>query len=330
MPSLRRPPSPDPAVHRRLAVLLPAPVGWVPGGPGPAGPRVGGHGADEVGGHGEDSGEDSGGGSGDAWGTGLPGEEAVRDRWVRDGPSDASAVAPDGPSAVPAAPGAATRPGDARHGAGGGTGVLDAWRAARVDPGRRGLVVLALVGLLAAALSAGVVLRGRPSPVPAPDVVRSGAPVPGSAGGASPGPGGEVVVSVGGRVAHPGLLRLPAGSRVDDAVRAAGGAAPDADLTGLNLARRLVDGEQVLVGVPPGTGVAAPGGAGGAGARGLVDLNTATTADLDALPGVGPVLAQRIVDWRTEHGRFGSVDQLREVEGIGESKYAQIKAKVAV
>jgi competence protein ComEA len=121
-------------------------------------------------------------------------------------------------------------------------------------------------------------------------------------------------------------VRLPLGSRVDDAVRAAGGALPGATYDGLNRARKLSDGEQVLVGVPAPAGTAATGSAGG----GLVDLNTADVTALDSLPGIGPVLAQKIVDWRTEHGRFASVDQLREVSGIGESKFAAVKGKVRV
>jgi competence protein ComEA len=119
-------------------------------------------------------------------------------------------------------------------------------------------------------------------------------------------------------------VRLPPGSRVDDALRAAGGATAPIGL--LNLARRVVDGEQVLVGIAGGP----PGTTAGSAAAALLDLNTATAEQLDGLPGIGPVLAERIVDWRTEHGRFGSVDQLREVPGIGESKYAQVKAKVSV
>jgi competence protein ComEA len=109
----------------------------------------------------------------------------------------------------------------------------------------------------------------------------------------------------------------------------------DPDAIGLlNLARVLVDGEQVLVGVepPPGSapaaGVAAAPGAGPA--AGPLDLNAATASDLDALPGIGPVLAQRIVDWRTSNGRFASVDQLREVTGIGEAKYQELVTKVVV
>ena len=190
--------------------------------------------------------------------------------------------------------------------------------ALRLDPGRRGVVALAVVALAAALVAGLVVLRGRPVEVAAPAVDRPGVPM-----GESPASTGEVVVSVAGKVRRPGLVRLPAGSRVDDAVRAAGG--PTASLGLLNLARRLVDGEQVLVGIAG----AAAGGAGVTGSS-LLDLNTATADALDGLPGIGPVLAERIVDWRTEHGRFASVDQLREVPGIGESKYGQLKAKVTV
>ncbi len=201
---------------------------------------------------------------------------------------------------------------------------LDRWRQGRLDPGRRGAAALALVAVVAAVVAGLVVLRSRPHEVAPPPVVRAGVPVVG--GTSPPPPAREVVVSVGGKVVRPGLLRLPAGSRVDDALRAVGGAAPGADLTGLNLARPLVDGEQVLVGVPPAGPAAVTGGTG----AGPLDLNAATVEQLDALPGIGPVLAQKIVDWRTEHGRFGSVDQLREVSGIGESKYASVKAKVRV
>jgi competence protein ComEA len=120
---------------------------------------------------------------------------------------------------------------------------------------------------------------------------------------------------------------------VIDALRAAGGPLPGADLQTLNLARKLTDGELVAVGVPgpaPAAG-ADPGGAGGAGGpTGPVDLNTATLAELDTLPGVGPVLAQRILDWRTAHGQFASVDQLADVPGIGESRMAQLRDLVRV
>jgi competence protein ComEA len=196
----------------------------------------------------------------------------------------------------------------------------------RLDPGRRAAAALVVAALLAAVVAGGFVLRGRPQEVVVPQVVATGTPLPGAP--VAPTPATEVVVAVAGEVARPGLVRLSAGSRVDDAVRAAGGVVAGADVGLLNLARKLVDGEQVLVGVdaPPGTAPAAAA----APAGGPVDLNTATVADLDALPGIGPVLAQRIVDWRTEHGRFASVEQLREVTGIGESKYADLEAEVAV
>ena len=209
----------------------------------------------------------------------------------------------------------------------------------RIDPGRRGAAALVVAALLAAVVAGGFVLRGRPQEVVVPEVVTTGAPLPGtSAAPTAPdapddpdAPGAEVVVAVAGKVVRPGLVRLPAGSRVDDAVRAAGGVAAGADPGLLNLARKLVDGEQVLVGVdPPPGGAPAAAGDGPVAADGPVDLNAATVADLDALPGIGPVLAQRIVDWRTEHGRFESVDQLREVTGIGESKYADVAPEVAV
>jgi competence protein ComEA len=169
------------------------------------------------------------------------------------------------------------------------------------------------------------------SPVVAPPPA---AAVPGAALPASTAP--EVVVDVEGRVPTPGLVRLPAGSRVDDAVRAAGGPGDSADLTRLNLARPLVDGEQVLVPAPgdpapppaPAAGTAA--GAPPPAAAGPVPLATATLADLDALPGVGPVLAQRILDWRTQHGGFSSVDELGEVSGIGDVLMERLRPLVVV
>jgi competence protein ComEA len=194
--------------------------------------------------------------------------------------------------------------------------VPEPLRGGRWDPGRRGLVALGTVAAAGALVAGFVLLRGRPHEI-APPPVTGGAVATTTAGPA-------VVVDVDGKVRRPGLVRLPSGSRVDDAVRAAGGPLPGASLAGLNLARKLMDGEQVLVGVAPA------GGAAGAATDGdaRVDLNAADVAALDGLPGIGPVLAQHIVDWRTEHGRFASIDQLREVPGIGESKYASLKNKV--
>lgn len=151
---------------------------------------------------------------------------------------------------------------------------------------------------------------------------------------------GLVVVHVVGQVASPGLVSVVEGARVADALAAAGGTLPDADVAALNLARTVVDGEQVVVprpgealppvGSAPGTvaGAAPAGGAGAAG--GVVDLNAADAAALDALPGIGPVLAERIVAWRAEHGRFTSVDELGEVSGIGPSTLDDLRDMVRV
>ena len=133
--------------------------------------------------------------------------------------------------------------------------------------------------------------------------------------GAAPVEAPEVVVHVVGQVLQPGLVHLPAGARIADAIDAAGGAGPEADLAAVNLARVVTDGEQVVVPRPGEQ----PQSAGGPGGDPTVDLNAAAIADLDTLPGIGPVLAQRIVDWRTEHGAFTAVDELAEVRGIGSS-----------
>lgn len=194
-----------------------------------------------------------------------------------------------------------------------------------IDPGRRGVAALALVAILSVALTVGVIWRGRARPVvvAAPTVTATGVV----------GPAGEVVVDVAGAVRRPGLVRLPLGARVADAIAAAGGVRPGATTAGLNLARRVADGEQVVV-LPPGTAAppgAAPRSSTSSGSvSGRLDLNSATAEQLDALPGVGPVTAQRIIAWRTEHGRFASVNQLREIAGIGEKRFAALRELVAV
>lgn len=142
---------------------------------------------------------------------------------------------------------------------------------------------------------------------------------------------GEVVVDVAGKVRRPGIVRLPVGSRVVDALEAAGGPRRGVDLSGLNLARVLIDGEQVLVGLPtpPGPAAAAAPGAAPAGGT-LVNLNTATQTELETLPGIGPVTATSILQWRTEHGAFSSVDELLEVSGIGEATLAEVAPHVTI
>jgi competence protein ComEA len=125
-------------------------------------------------------------------------------------------------------------------------------------------------------------------------------------------------------------VRVPKGSRVIDALEAAGGALPGAQTAGLNLARVLTDGEQILVGVPPPAGSPQTTAAAGSVPTGPLDLNTATLDQLEELPGVGPVLAQRILDYRLKQGRFTSVDELRQVSGIGDQRFAELKDLVRV
>jgi competence protein ComEA len=143
-----------------------------------------------------------------------------------------------------------------------------------------------------------------------------------------------IVVDIEGKVAKPGVIHLPAGARVMDALRAAGGALPGIDLAPLNQARALNDGEQVVVGAPAGSAIsggapspAAPrsGSHGKVRPTAPIHLNTATADQLEELPGVGPALAQRILDWRSEHGQFSSAGQLQEVRGLGASKYAALR-----
>jgi competence protein ComEA len=150
------------------------------------------------------------------------------------------------------------------------------------------------------------------------------------------------VVDVAGWVRHPGVYRLHVGDRVIDAIDLAGGAKPRADLTSLNLAALLTDGEQIIVyrigsagAAPPGGGstIITGSGAGTSGASGsgdLVNLNTATLDQLESLPGIGPVLAQKILDYRTEHGPFKTIEGLMDVSGIGDKRFAELKPHITV
>jgi competence protein ComEA len=226
--------------------------------------------------------------------------------------------------------------------------VPAAWLRARVDPGRPGATALALVAAVAAVVAAVGVWFERPRAEPVPELpavtvsaaetAASVAPVPAAAttAAAPTAPPALLVVSVSGKVHRPGLVEVPEGARVADVLEAAGGALPGTDVNGRNLARRVADGEQVAVGVPaapdaaPAPAPGAPQPAVGGAPAGKVDLNAATVEQLDTLPGVGPVTAQRIIEWRTRNGRFTRVEQLREIEGIGERRFAQLREMVTM
>src|SRR4051812_33442411 len=170
---------------------------------------------------------------------------------------------------------------------------------------------------------------GEPAPA-APAAIRVQDDGSGGGGG---GGGGMVVVHVAGAVRDAGVYRLRAGARVDDALARAGGATPRADLSQVNLAAKVEDGRQVLV-PRRVAAAAAPAATGTATAPGQpavpVNLNTATLEQLDTLPGVGPATAQKILDYRQEHGGFGSVDELGEVPGIGDVRLAALRDQVRV
>ncbi|MFR9751560.1 ComEA family DNA-binding protein [Nocardia sp. 004] len=248
--------------------------------------------------------------------------------------------------------------------------IPERFRGMRLDPGSRGVRVLALVGLAAMVIAGVVVFLERPitqpvPPVPAimpavatdlPDAAWPEHAVagPGTAS-VSTAPSGaaiagqqaaDLVVSVVGLVHRAGLIRLHPGARVADALAAAGGTREGADTSGLNLAQRLADGDQIMVG-PAGADTGLPqtgsttissGGLPLSAAEpgrlptpaGKVDLNAASEAELDALPGVGPVTSGAIIAWRTAHGRFTSVEQLGEVDGIGPVRLARLRDLVTV
>ena len=207
------------------------------------------------------------------------------------------------------------------------------------------VAVVAVVAALAVGLAAWWAVRDQARAVPvapaahesagSPGTSEPLAPVVSSDAGGSGASGGtdageELVVDVAGKVRRPGIAVLPPGSRVVDALDAAGGARRGVDLTSLNLARPVVDGEQILVGVAPVAGVAGTVDAPAPDGATLVNLNTADQAALDTLPGVGPVTADAILAWRDANGAFTSVDELLEVDGIGEATLADLAPLVTL
>ena len=179
-----------------------------------------------------------------------------------------------------------------------------------------GLLVVALAGLGVRHLRAGT-----------PHAALAVAPIRVSPASARPRVAPGAVVDVEGAVRRPGLVRLPAGSRVADAVARAGGVTRRADRSGVNFAAPVSDGQQVLVPLRGAAG-SALSPSGGAASGGPVSLSSATAEQLDALPGVGPVTAQKIVDYRTQHGSFHSVDELDAIPGIGPARLADLRALV--
>jgi competence protein ComEA len=177
---------------------------------------------------------------------------------------------------------------------------------------------------------------------PAPAGARQGGE-PGATGTSGPSAGATVLVQVAGEVVHPGVYQVAAGARVQDAVARAGGLTSRADQAGINLVAKVADGQQVIVprrgaaaGAQAGAGGAGPGAGGTAGSGGAagaggakVSLGSATVQQLDSIDGIGPTLAQRIVAYRQQHGGFSSVDELRQVDGIGEKRFQSLRAAVA-
>jgi competence protein ComEA len=195
------------------------------------------------------------------------------------------------------------------------------------DPRR--LAAGALVALILALLAAWYLAHSRPTAA-----ASAGAPVPTIS--LERQSGGRVVVDVAGAVHRPGVYRLSAGMRVADALQRAGGATRRADLSQINRAAKLEDGRQILVPVRASAAAAAtaPAVSGGASPGQApaqpINLNTATLEQLDTLDGVGPATAQKILDYRTAHGGFGSVDELDQIPGIGEKRLAALRDKVRV
>lgn len=203
---------------------------------------------------------------------------------------------------------------------------------------RRKLVISVAVGLVVVSIGARALFSAHQESTSANGMALSTlaspatvSPAPQDQPGASSSPV-ELVVDVRGAVARPGVYHLAQGARVCDLLAAAGGPAANADLAAVNPAARLQDGQQVIVpreGEPVGGGVPSSGAA-GAPSAGPVNLNTATPEQLDTLPGVGPATAQKIVDYRARNGGFRSIEDLKNVPGIGDARFETLRELVTV
>lgn len=181
------------------------------------------------------------------------------------------------------------------------------------------ILKIVIVAVLA---TAGIVWLNRPAPVAVPEVASPGIPISNSADVPVVNQGiDQIVVDVKGDVVTPGLVTLSAGARVADAIAAAGGVAASADVTGINLAERLSDGQMIFIGNAQSMQLSSDS---------RINLNIATEADLDSLPGVGPVMAGRIIAWRESNQRFHSIEELQEVPGIGPKVFANLKPLVRI
>jgi len=243
----------------------------------------------------------------------LPGpiaDELARQRWGVLAPQDPASQA-ETPAAIADAPSGAV------------------WRRA-VGFGREHLAVLAIALVVGVVFAVTTYARASPQEVPlqAPPEVTVQTPAPETV---TPTPEPTIKVHVLGAVVNPGVVTLPQGSRVEDAINAAGGLLPGADPAQLNLAAILVDGSQIIIGTAQQPrGEVNGGGSESSGGETKINLNTATQAQLETLPGIGPVTAGKILAWRAQHGRFTSVAQLQEVDGIGPKTMAQLEPYVFV
>jgi competence protein ComEA len=211
--------------------------------------------------------------------------------------------------------------------AAGGFAALRARAADAVRFHPREAIALAILGALVIAGSLVAYVRAHPA------AAEPLAPV-GVASSDAAAPSGDIVVHVVGAVRTPGVYTFAQGARVVDAVRAAGGFTREADRQTINLARPLVDGEQIVVArrgeTPPASSNGGSGSSSGGSSGGKVNINSASAGELEQLPGIGPVLAQRIVEYRTQHGPFRTVKDLLKVPGIGEKKFQSLEAYVTV